>query len=207
MPQKRGSHTLTGSSIVLLLPDLSVNVNDGWHYENINIYLQYLRAKNLYCHLFIVADTLIDTAKRASSDIFPYGWYCHEIIRTHGVSQTKGSRECACEACIFIIRVGDFLEHRIKFKLLRLHRMFSYLQTVNESKGIVVADRCIFLDYILGIASDGIEISAIVINVSRQRETSHSGRFTHQELRLPWRNEVRNAKKNVYFRPYIYKNP
>ena len=30
-------HTLTGSSIIFLLPDLSVKVNDGWHYRNINI--------------------------------------------------------------------------------------------------------------------------------------------------------------------------
>ena len=32
----KARHTLTGSSTTLLLPDLSVKVNDGWHYRNIN---------------------------------------------------------------------------------------------------------------------------------------------------------------------------
>ena len=37
-------------------------------------YLQYLRAKNLYCHLLIVADASMDSAKQATLDILPYGW-------------------------------------------------------------------------------------------------------------------------------------
>ena len=60
---KSSSYTLTGSSAILLLPDLSVKVNDGWHYRNINIYLQQSRAKNLYCHLLVVPDASIVSAK------------------------------------------------------------------------------------------------------------------------------------------------
>ena len=150
----KARHTLTGSSTTLLLPDLSVKVNDGWHYRNIKIYLQHLRAKHLYRHRLIVADASKDTAKRATPDVLPYGWYRYEIGRTDGGSQTESSGECASEACIvitgIIIRVGKFLEHRIKFKLLQ-HETASnvcHLQTPSESKGIVVADRCIlpFLD-------------------------------------------------------------
>ena len=42
--------------------------------EYINIYLQHLRAKNLYCHLLIVPDASMDSAKEATVDILPYGW-------------------------------------------------------------------------------------------------------------------------------------
>ena len=113
-------------------------------YINI-LYLQHLRAKNLYCHLLIVADASIDTAKRATPDILPYGWYRYEIIRTDGGSQTEGSGECVSEVCIFIIRAGKFLGYRIKFKLLQPETApnVCYLQTIGENKGIVVADRCI----------------------------------------------------------------
>ena len=140
--------------------------------EILMIYLEHLRRKNLYCHLLIVADASMDFAKRATLNIFSYGWYRYEISRTDGRSQTESSGECASEACIFIIiRVGKFLEHRIEFMLLQAETASNicYLQTLSESKGIVVTDRCIlpFLDLILHIASEGFEISAIVINVSR----------------------------------------
>ena len=140
--------------------------------EILMIYLEHLRRKNLYCHLLIVVDALKDTAKRATPDALPYGWYRYEIGRTDGGSQTESSGEFASEACIFIIiRVGKFLKHRIEFMLLQPETSSNvcYLQTLSESKGIVVTDRCIlpFLDLILHIASEGFEISAIVINVSR----------------------------------------
>ena len=135
----------------LTITGLSIKVIDSWHYGIINIYLQYLRAKNLYCHFLTVAHASIDCAKWATSDILPYGWYRNEISRTDGGSQTESSGECAGEACIFIIiRVGNFLEHRIKFNLLQPETASNicYLQTLSESKGIVVTDRCIlpFLD-------------------------------------------------------------
>ena len=127
------------------LARLSVKVNDGWHYQNhIDIYLQHLRAKNLYGHLLTVADASMDSTKQATLDIFPYGWYRYEISRTDGGSQTEDSGECVSEACIFIIRVGKFLEHRIKFNLLHPETASNicYLQTLSEGKGIVVTDRC-----------------------------------------------------------------
>ena len=60
----------------------------------------------------------------------------------------EGSGECASEVCIFIIRVGKFLDRRIKFKLLQPEAASNvcYLQTLSESKGIVVTERCILLD-------------------------------------------------------------
>ena len=129
-------------------PTLSVKVNDGWHYRNINIYLQHLRAKNLYCHLLIIPDASIDSAKWSTPDILPYDWYRYEISRTDGGSQTEGTGEFASEESIFIIRVGKFLERRIKFKLLQPEAASNvcYLQTLSESKGIVVTERCILLD-------------------------------------------------------------
>ena len=104
--------------------------------------------KNLYCHLLTVADASMDSTKQAIIDILPYGWYRYEISRTDGGSQTEGSGECSCEACIFIIRVGKFLEHRIIFNLLHLETASNvcYLETLSESMGIVVTDRCILLD-------------------------------------------------------------
>ena len=117
--KKKLVNTLTGSSARLQLPDLSFKVNEGWHYRNFNIYLQYLWAKNLYCNLLIVANASMDSAKWAIPNKFPYGWYRYEISRTDGGSKTEGSGECVSEACIFIIGVGKFLEHRIKFKLLQ----------------------------------------------------------------------------------------
>ena len=151
MPRKKKLvNTLTGSSARLQLPDLSFKVNEGWHYRNFNIYLQYLWAKNLYCNLLIVADASMDSAKWAIPNKFPYDWYRYEISRTDGGSKTVGSGECVSEACIFIIGVGKFLEHRIKFKLLQPETSSNvcYLQTLSESKGGVVIDRCIlpFLD-------------------------------------------------------------
>ena len=110
--------------------------------------------KNLYCHpliVEIVADALKDSAKPATPNIIPYGWCRYEISRTDGFSQKEGSGEFVSVVCIFIMRVGKFLEHRIKFKSLQPETVASnvfYLQTISESKGIVVTDRCIlpFLD-------------------------------------------------------------
>ena len=79
------------------------------------MYLQQLRAKNLHCHRLIVAEASIYFAKRATPDIFsPCAWYSYESSWTDGCSQTEDSGECASEVCMFIIRVGEFLEGRLK---------------------------------------------------------------------------------------------
>ena len=140
-PKKKLVNTLTGSSARLLLPDLSFKVNDGWHYRNVNIYLEYLWAENLYCHLLIVADASMDSAKRATPDILALGLYLYVISRTDGGSQSEASGECASEACIFIIRVGKFLEH--KSLQPETSSNVCYLQTLSESNRSVVTDRCI----------------------------------------------------------------
>ena len=116
--------------------------------EILMIYLEHLRRKNLYRHLLVVPDASIDSGKRATPDTLAYGLYRYKISRTDGGSQMEGSGECASEVCIFIIRVGKFLERRIKFKLLQPETASNvcYLQTLSESKGIVVTERCILLD-------------------------------------------------------------
>ena len=96
------------------------------HYNrNINIYLEQLRFKNLHCHRFIVAHASIDCAKRATPDKFPpCGWYCYESSWTDGSSQTEDNGKCASEVCMFIIRMGKFLQRSFKWNIFRLHRMF-----------------------------------------------------------------------------------
>ena len=67
--KNKARHTLTGSSIILLLPDWSLKVSDGWHYRNIVIYLQHLGLKKLHRHRLIVAHASIDFSKRATPNI------------------------------------------------------------------------------------------------------------------------------------------
>ena len=84
----------------------------------------------------------MDSAKRATPDILALGLYLYIISRTDGGSQSEAGEECASEMCIFIIiRVENFLEH----KLLQPETSSNvcYLQTLSESKGSVVTDRCI----------------------------------------------------------------
>ena len=167
MPRK-AHHTLTESSIILSLPDWSVKVNDGWHYRNINIYLQYSRlqwTKYLHCHCLIVPHASIDFAKRATSDRFSPWGYSYESSRTDGFSQTEDSGKFASEVCIFIIRAGKFLEHRLKLNiLLQTASNCFYLQTLSESTGFSVTGRWILpcLDKILDIVGNSRKISAIV---------------------------------------------
>ena len=89
------------------------------------MYLQQLRSKNLHCHSLIVSCASIYFAKRATPNkFFVCGWYCYESSWTDGGSQAENNGECASEECMFIIRVGKFLQRRFKWNIFRLHRMF-----------------------------------------------------------------------------------